>query len=190
MIGEKLKTKKNNKGKKKKKYVLLSRNEINRNWLTVFTKIVKERREKFCKMNVTAGKNKKEALQKKMQALQIYEEDIEEKFIRSQGKGGQKVNKTSNCVYIKHIPTGIEVKCQQERSQDLNRFFARRLLASKIETIKLGKLSEERKRIEKIKRQKRKRSKRAKEKVLKNKSKQSEKKLNRAYKPKNEDLIV
>ncbi len=120
-------------------------------------------------MNTTVGKNKKEALNKKMLNLGIFEADIEEKFIRSQGKGGQKVNKTSNCVYLKHMPTGIEVKCQQERSQDLNRFLARRILASKIETIKLGKLSEEKKRIEKIKRQKRKRSKRAKEKMLDNK---------------------
>lgn len=141
-------------------------------------------------MNTTVGKNKKEALNKKMLNLGIFEADIEEKFIRSQGKGGQKVNKTSNCVYLKHMPTGIEVKCQQERSQDLNRFLARRILASKIETIKLGKLSEEKKRIEKIKRQKRKRSKRAKEKMLDNKSKKSEKKKNRAYKPRNDDLVA
>ncbi|MDD5428971.1 MAG: peptide chain release factor-like protein, partial [Candidatus Omnitrophica bacterium] len=90
--------------------------------------------------------------------------------------GGQKVNKTSACVYLKHIPTGIEVKCQQERSQALNRFFARRILADKIERLILGKESEEEKRIEKIRRQKRRRSRRAKEKMLRDKKLHSEKK--------------
>lgn len=119
---------------------------------------------------------KEKALKEKMEYLGIYEKDIVEKFIRSSGKGGQKVNKASTCVYLKHIPTGIEVKCQRERSQSANRFIARRLLATKIETLILGKLSEEKKKIEKIIRQKRKRSKRAKEKMLQEKRKQSQKK--------------
>ncbi len=127
-------------------------------------------------MQVAISKTKKEALKKKMQNLRIREEDLKEKFIRSSGKGGQKVNKTSTCVYLKHTPTGIEVKCQRERSQALNRFLARRILTNKIETLMLGRLSEERQRIEKIRRQKRKRSKRAKEKILAAKHKQSEKK--------------
>src|SRR6185436_10588305 len=46
--------------------------------------------------------------------LGIHESDLIEKFILGSGKGGQKVNKTSSCVYLKHIPTGIEVKCQQD----------------------------------------------------------------------------
>lgn len=111
-----------------------------------------------------------------MDRLKIRKDDIEEKFIRSSGKGGQKVNKTSSCVYLKHRPTGIEVKCQKERSQSLNRFLARRILADKIEALILGRNSEKRKRIEKIRRQKRRRSKRAKEKILKEKRKKSEKK--------------
>lgn len=121
-------------------------------------------------------KAKKEALRAKMEALKIREQDIQEKFIRSSGRGGQKVNKTASCVYLRHIPSGIEVKCSRERSQALNRFLARRILANKIEARLLGRLSEERKRIEKIRRQKRKRSKRAKEKMLKNKRKRAEKK--------------
>ena len=76
---------------------------------------------------------KEKALAEKFQALNIREEDIAETFIRSSGKGGQHVNKTSTCVYLKHLPTGIEVKCQQERSQSLNRYRARVVLAKKIE---------------------------------------------------------
>ena len=79
-------------------------------------------------------------------------------------------------MYLKHLPSGIEVKVQRERTQALNRFFARRLLAEKIESMRAGKASEEQRRHEKIRRQKRKRSKRAKEKVLEQKKLQSEKK--------------
>ena len=96
--------------------------------------------------------------------------------MRSGGKGGQKVNKASTCVYLKHIPTGVEVKCQEERSQGLNRYRARVILAKKIEAMIKGEESEERMRIEKIRRQKRKRSKRAKEKMLEGKKLTSEKK--------------
>lgn len=114
-----------------------------------------------------------------MQKLGISEKDIVEKFSRAGGKGGQHLNKTSTCVQVKHIPTGIEVKCQRERSQFLNRFIARRILTEKIEQLLLGKKSREQQRIEKIRRQKRKRSKRAKEKTLRYKHIQSEKKQNR-----------
>lgn len=128
-------------------------------------------------MNVFSVSPKKEtALAEKMASLNICEEDIQESFIRSGGKGGQHVNKTSSCVYLKHIPTGIEVKCQQERSQSLNRYRARIILAEKIETIIKGKASEEQQRIEKIRRQKRRRSKKAKEKMLAEKKITSKKK--------------
>jgi protein subunit release factor B len=65
-------------------------------------------------------------------APQLREQDVAEKFVRSGGRGGQNVNKTSTCVYLKHLPTGIEVKCQQERSQARNREAALRLLAEKV----------------------------------------------------------
>jgi len=116
-------------------------------------------------------------LKEKMARLGVRESDIVESFIRSSGPGGQNVNKVATAVYLKHVPTGIEVKCGQERSQALNRFLARRILVNKIEVIMLGRASEERRRIEKIRRQKRKRSKRAKEKMLAKKKMHSEKKV-------------
>lgn len=70
-----------------------------------------------------------------MAALGIREEDLAEKFIRSSGKGGQHVNKTSTCVWLKHVPTGTEVKCMAERSQAMNRFLARRELVERIEAL-------------------------------------------------------
>jgi protein subunit release factor B len=127
--------------------------------------------------------DKERELEERMEKLGIREADIVEKFIRSGGHGGQNVNKVATCVYLKHIPTGLEVKCQQERSQALNRFLARRILADKIEAEILGKQTEEEQRIAKIRRQKRKRSKRAKEKILADKRHISEKKKGRAFKP-------
>ena len=105
-------------------------------------------------------------LRERMGSLGIREEDILEKFIRSGGHGGQKVNKTSTCVYLKHLPTGIEVKCQESRSQPLNRFLARRYLIEKIEQRLLGSLSPAEKLREKIKKQKLKRKKRARHKKV------------------------
>ena len=125
-------------------------------------------------------KLKEKSLQEMMARLGVREEDIKEKFIRSQGPGGQNVNKVSTCVHLRHLPTGIEVKCQQERSQAQNRYLARQLLLKKIECAILGKLSEEQKRIEKIRRQKRRRSRRAKLKILESKRRHGVKKLLRA----------
>lgn len=124
---------------------------------------------------------KQNNLQDKMVRLKISEQDFEEKFIRSQGKGGQNVNKTSTCVFLKHLPTGLTVKCQRERSQLLNRYHARILLLKKIENQIYQKESEEKKRISKIRKQKQKRTKRAKEKILKDKRIQSQKKAERSY---------
>jgi protein subunit release factor B len=127
--------------------------------------------------------DKEQALTERMESLGIREADIVEKFIRSGGHGGQNVNKVATCVYLKHLPTGTEVKCQQERFQSLNRFLARRILADKIEAAVLGRQSAEEQRIAKIRRQKRKRSKRAKEKMLAEKKRVSAKKQDRSFKP-------
>jgi len=129
------------------------------------------------------GPDKEQALAERLAKLGIREEDLVEKFVRSGGRGGQNVNKVATCVYLKHLPTGTEVKCQQERLQSLNRYLARRILADKIEAAVLGRASEEERRIAKIRRQKRKRSKRAKEKMLADKHRVSEKKKGRSFKP-------
>ena len=107
------------------------------------------------------GEEKNRWLKERMEALGIKERDIDERFVRSSGRGGQKVNKTSSCVYLKHIPTGIEVKCMEGRSQSLNRFLARRELVKKIEKLS-GQLTLNDIQMIKIKRQKAKREKRAK----------------------------
>ena len=122
------------------------------------------------------SQDKQKKLSLRLRSLGIYLKDLKEHFVRSSGAGGQKVNKTSTCVVLRHVPTGIEVKCQQARTQAMNRFLARRLLADKFEAIILKKKTDEQKRREKIRRQKRKRSKRAQEKRLQVKKGVSEKK--------------
>ena len=115
-------------------------------------------------------------LQAQMQRLGVREADLEESFVRSGGPGGQNVNKVATCVVLRHRPSGLEVRCQQERSQALNRFLARRILLNRLEAQRLGRLSAEAARISKLRRQKRKRSKRAKEKMLAVKKLQAKKK--------------
>lgn len=121
----------------------------------------------------------RDRLVKRMERLGILEEDLREKFILGSGKGGQKVNKTSSCVSLRHIPSGIEVKCQKTRSRDLNRYYARSEICNRFEERVLGEKSERRKEQEKIRRQKRRRSRRAKDKMLADKRQNSGKKLNR-----------
>ncbi len=75
---------------------------------------------------------KQQQLLSRMTELGISESDLEERFIRSSGSGGQHVNKSATCVQLTHKPTGIEVKCMRERNQSLNRFLARRELAEKV----------------------------------------------------------
>jgi protein subunit release factor B len=123
---------------------------------------------------------KERALLERMRELGVKEEELEESFIRSGGRGGQNVNKVATCVLLRHVPTGTEVKCSRARTQGMNRYHARVLLADKIDSAIKGRESEAQKKIEKIRRQKRKRSKRAKEKMLADKRATSEKKKMRS----------
>lgn len=127
-------------------------------------------------MSFPVSSSKNSSLERAMKRLGIRESDLEESFVRSGGPGGQNVNKVSTCVVLKHLPTGLTVKCQQDRSQAMNRYWARRILVNKLESLIHGRESEEQKRIAKIKRQKRKRSKRAKDKMLQAKHAHGEKK--------------
>ncbi|MDD5456039.1 MAG: peptide chain release factor-like protein [Candidatus Margulisbacteria bacterium] len=122
---------------------------------------------------------KQQELENRMNALGITEENLVEKFILGSGKGGQKINKTFSCVYLKHIPTGIEVKCQQDRSRALNRFIARRLLCDKIESLIFQKESKIQAEQAKIRKQKKRRSRKTKEKILRDKKIISRKKESR-----------
>ena len=118
-------------------------------------------------------------LELRMLKLGIREQDLEESFVRSGGPGGQNVNKVSTCVVLLHRPSGMTVRCQEERSQAMNRFRARRRLADKMEEKILGAASRRRQEIEKIRRQKRKRGRRAKQKMLRDKHHRSEVKESR-----------
>jgi protein subunit release factor B len=122
---------------------------------------------------------KQRALAERMRALGVRDEDLEEHFVRSGGRGGQNVNKVSTAVVLRHLPSGLMVKCQRERSQALNRFLARRDLLDKLEARVRGEAATVMSERARIRRQKRRRSRRAKEKMLAGKRAQSEKKAAR-----------
>jgi protein subunit release factor B len=113
-------------------------------------------------VNFGVTERKQAELAQRMQKCGLLETDLEETFVRSGGAGGQHVNKTSTCVHLKHIPTGLAVKVQKSRSQGLNRFYARRQLCELLENQQLGKDSPEAKRVEKIRKQKDRRKRRRK----------------------------
>lgn len=122
------------------------------------------------------GPDKQSLLEERMAALGIAEADLVEKFILGSGSGGQKINKTSSCVYLKHEPTGLEIKCQANRSRELNRYQARRELCDKLDEIRLGKASARQQEMEKTRRQKRRRSRRSKQQSVADKRILSQKK--------------
>ncbi len=72
-------------------------------------------------------------LEQRMKRWKILEEDLDERFVLGSGAGGQKINKTSSCVYLKHLPTGVEVSCQETRSREKNREIARDRLCDHFE---------------------------------------------------------
>ena len=115
-------------------------------------------------------------LARRMAELGITEVDLLEKFVRGSGAGGQKINKTSNCVFLKHLPTGVCIKCQMDRSREMNRFLARRELCEQLEMIRDGKAAAKTQAIEKMRRQKRPRSRRSKQRSVADKRLLSRKK--------------
>lgn len=121
-----------------------------------------------------------DALALRMRKLGIHADDLEESFIRGTGAGGQKINKTSSTVVLVHVPTGLEVRCQRERSQSMNRLVARQELCDKLEQKLQGIRQERRNAIEKTKRQNRKRPRGLKERILEHKHRRSTIKKNRS----------
>jgi len=111
-------------------------------------------------MNLGVSEKKQAELEARMAALRLREQDLQEKYVRSSGPGGQKVNKTSSCVLLTHLPTGVQVKMQTERSQALNRYHARKRLCELVETERLGAHSPAALAAEKIRKQKQRRQRR------------------------------
>lgn len=119
------------------------------------------------------NRDKWEKLTEWMNTLCIIDTDLIEKFIIGSGKGGQNLHKTSSTVYLKHIPSGLEIKCQESRSREDNRYFARARLCEKLQTIISDEKTKEQQKVEKIKRQKKRRTRKAKQKILDDKAKKS-----------------
>jgi len=126
---------------------------------------------------MTISKEKYDKLAQRMVNLNITETNLVEKFIIGSGKGGQKLHKTASTVYLKHLPSGLEIKCQYSRSRENNRYFARDRLCEKLQSIVSDEKTKKQQQIEKIKRQKKRRTRRVKQKILDEKSKQGKLKV-------------
>jgi len=113
-------------------------------------------------MNFGVTRKKQEELEARMAAMGLREADLQEKYVRSSGPGGQNVNKTASCVYLKHVRSGLKVKMQRERSQGLNRYYARKRLCELVEQERMGSKSPAALKAEKIRKQKQHRKRRSK----------------------------
>ncbi len=105
-------------------------------------------------INFGVTEQKALALEQRMQGCGLKESDLEESFVRSSGPGGQHVNKTATCVVLVHTPTGLRVKCQESRSQLLNRYHARKTMCQQLEAKMQGKMSPEAQRLNRVRKQK------------------------------------
>ncbi|MDZ4199865.1 MAG: peptide chain release factor-like protein [Kiritimatiellia bacterium] len=119
-------------------------------------------------------------LRRRLDALGVAESDLRERFIRGGGPGGQKINKTSSTVCLRHGPSGLEVRIGSARSQAMNRFLARRELCERMEEKQRGEAGARQQAHERIRRQKRRRSRKQKARMLEDKRKQSTKKRERS----------
>jgi len=124
------------------------------------------------------------ALELRMAALGITAADLLEKFVRGSGAGGQKINKTSSCVFLKYLPTGLCIKCQLDRSREMNRFLAKHELCDQLESIQEGKSIAKTQAIEKMRRTNRPRSRNSKNRSVADKRNLSQKKSLRKSPPK------
>lgn len=120
-----------------------------------------------------------ETLAERMERFGILEEDLEERFVLGSGSGGQKINKTSSCVQLKHLPSGQEVSCQESRSREKNREIARVRLCEHFEAAAEAKKLAAAKARARKRFQKRKPSKAAKARLRVAKSKRADRKASR-----------
>ena len=98
-----------------------------------------------------------EQLRARLSELGVRESDLDEKFVKGSGRGGQKMNKTASCVHLTHKESGVTIKCQKTRSREDNRFFARRLLCERLEESSDEIISEQEKERAKKRKQKKRR---------------------------------
>ncbi len=120
-----------------------------------------------------------DVLARRMAKLGIRDDDLEEQFTRGAGPGGQKINKTSSTVQLRHGSSGIEIRCQRERSQTANRYWARVELCDRLEELRSAAKLAVQQEQEKKRRQTRKRPRGLKERILKTKHNRSATKQNR-----------
>jgi peptide chain release factor len=112
-------------------------------------------------------------------SLGVRPEEVDERFVRGSGAGGQKINKTSSTVWLRHAPTGVEVRCQRERSQTQNRLIAWQELADKIEARQQAAQNEQRNALELERRRNRKKSRAQKARMVEAKRRRSQTKQRR-----------
>lgn len=127
-------------------------------------------------MQGPVSEDKLATLEQRMAKLGITDADLLEKFVRGSGAGGQKINKTSNCVFLKHLPTGVCIKCQMDRSREMNRYLARRELCDQLDAIREGTAVAKTQAIEKMRRTNRPRSRNSKKRSVADKRNLSQKK--------------
>lgn len=129
--------------------------------------------------SIRGQSNRADLILQRMKAVNVFEKDIKEDFVTSPGPGGQNVNKVATCVVLKHMPSGLVIKCHECRTQLANRILARELLVKRFEFQIRKKKQEVLQQKSKERARKRKRSARSKERMLENKRQRSQKKQSR-----------
>ncbi len=119
-------------------------------------------------------------IRERMCVAGVREEDLEEHFVLGSGSGGQKVNKTSSAVSLRHAPSGLVVKVQASRSREVNRWMARRAITERLLAKTAGILTARQQEAEKVRRQKRRKSRRQRARTLEDKHHHGTKKAGRA----------